>query len=290
VDARRAGHRVRRRGSPGTYVVNLFAVLLCLLIAFVLNRGMKGAARFETYLVVLKVAIVLLVVVVGVFYIDAGNYEPVHPVRPDRRVHRRGDGVLRGLRLRRDVHRGRGVQGIAEAHAQGHHLLAGHLDGALRAGLPGAHRHGRLHPDRQRGGVLRGLRRRRAAVPRGDHRRRRDPGHPDRAVHLPDGRLPGRLLDEPRRAAAGLAVQDRPEAPRADPDHLDPRRRVRADRRLPADRRGGRADQHRHPAGLRGRVRRGDRAALPPARPAALVPLPGDAGGAGRRRGVSRCG
>jgi basic amino acid/polyamine antiporter, APA family len=59
-------------------VVNLFAVLLCLLIAFVLNRGMKGAARFETYLVVLKVAIVLLVVVVGVFYIDAGNYEPVH--------------------------------------------------------------------------------------------------------------------------------------------------------------------------------------------------------------------
>jgi basic amino acid/polyamine antiporter, APA family len=105
-------------------VVNLFAVLLCLLIAFVLNRGMKGAARFETYLVVLKVAIVLLVVVVGVFYIDAGNYEPVHPVRPDRRVHRRGDGVLRGLRLRRDVHRGRGVQGIAEAHAQGHHLLA----------------------------------------------------------------------------------------------------------------------------------------------------------------------
>ena len=65
--------------APGTYVVNLFAVLLCLLIAFVLNRGMKGAARFETYLVVLKVAIVLLVVVVGVFYIDAGNYDPFTP-------------------------------------------------------------------------------------------------------------------------------------------------------------------------------------------------------------------
>ena len=65
--------------APGTYVVNLFAVLLCLLIAFVLNRGMKGAARFETDLVVLKVAIVLLVVVVGVFYIDAGNYDPFTP-------------------------------------------------------------------------------------------------------------------------------------------------------------------------------------------------------------------
>ena len=28
--------------------MNLFAVLLCLLIAYVLNRGMKNAARFET--------------------------------------------------------------------------------------------------------------------------------------------------------------------------------------------------------------------------------------------------
>jgi basic amino acid/polyamine antiporter, APA family len=36
---------------PGTYKVDLFAVLLCLLIAFVLNRGMKSAARFETTLV-----------------------------------------------------------------------------------------------------------------------------------------------------------------------------------------------------------------------------------------------
>ncbi len=33
---------------PGTYKVDLFAVLLCLLIAFVLNRGMRSAARFET--------------------------------------------------------------------------------------------------------------------------------------------------------------------------------------------------------------------------------------------------
>jgi basic amino acid/polyamine antiporter, APA family len=36
---------------PGTYKIDLFAVLLCLLIAFVLNRGMKSAARFETTLV-----------------------------------------------------------------------------------------------------------------------------------------------------------------------------------------------------------------------------------------------
>ena len=65
--------------APGSYVVNLFAVLLCLLIAFVLNQGMRNAARFELYLVVLKVAIVLLVIVVGVFYIDTGNYNPFTP-------------------------------------------------------------------------------------------------------------------------------------------------------------------------------------------------------------------
>jgi basic amino acid/polyamine antiporter, APA family len=65
--------------APGSYVVNLFAVLLCLLIAFVLNQGMRNAARFEMYLVFLKVAIVLLVIVVGFFYIDAGNYNPFTP-------------------------------------------------------------------------------------------------------------------------------------------------------------------------------------------------------------------
>jgi len=65
--------------DPGSYKINLFAVLLCLLIAFVLNRGMKSAARFETLLVYLKVGVVLLVIVVGVFHINAGNYTPFLP-------------------------------------------------------------------------------------------------------------------------------------------------------------------------------------------------------------------
>jgi len=65
--------------APGSYVVDLFAALLCLLIAFVLNLGMRSAAKFETFLVYLKVVVVLLVIVVGVFYIDAGNYNPFTP-------------------------------------------------------------------------------------------------------------------------------------------------------------------------------------------------------------------
>ena len=63
----------------GTYKVDLFAVLLCLLIAFVLNRGMRSAARFETSLVYLKVAVVLLVIGVGVFFINTDNYVPFAP-------------------------------------------------------------------------------------------------------------------------------------------------------------------------------------------------------------------
>ncbi|GAA1333220.1 amino acid permease [Saccharothrix algeriensis] len=65
--------------ATGSYKVNLFAVVLCLLIAYVLNLGMKNAARFETVLVYLKVAIVLLVIVVGVFHIDTANYNPFFP-------------------------------------------------------------------------------------------------------------------------------------------------------------------------------------------------------------------
>jgi APA family basic amino acid/polyamine antiporter len=65
--------------APGTYSVDLFAALLCLLIAFVLTRGMRSAARFETFLVYLKVAVVLLVIGVGVFHINTENYDPFAP-------------------------------------------------------------------------------------------------------------------------------------------------------------------------------------------------------------------
>lgn len=65
--------------EPGSYKINLFAVLLCLLIAVILNQGMKNAARFETLLVYLKVGLVLLVVVVGVFHINTDNYSNFFP-------------------------------------------------------------------------------------------------------------------------------------------------------------------------------------------------------------------
>jgi APA family basic amino acid/polyamine antiporter len=69
-------------GAPGTghgHVVDLFAVLLCLLIAYLLNRGIQVAARAETAVVGIKVLVVLVVVVVGFFYVKSANYHPYFP-------------------------------------------------------------------------------------------------------------------------------------------------------------------------------------------------------------------
>ncbi|MHC3467503.1 amino acid permease [Streptomyces sp. 7R007] len=69
-------------GAPSTgegHRVDLFAVILCLLIAALLNLGIRSAARFETAVVALKVLVVLLVIAVGVFHVDTGNYHPFFP-------------------------------------------------------------------------------------------------------------------------------------------------------------------------------------------------------------------
>ncbi|WP_163512485.1 amino acid permease [Fodinicola acaciae] len=69
-------------GAPTTgpgHVVDLVAALLCLLIAFLLTRGVRSAARVETVLVWVKVGIVLLILVVGVFFISTKNYVPFVP-------------------------------------------------------------------------------------------------------------------------------------------------------------------------------------------------------------------
>lgn len=69
-------------GAPGTgdgHKVDLFAMVLCLLIAALLNRGIRTSARAETGLVIVKVGIVLAVIVVGAFYFDSSNLTPYFP-------------------------------------------------------------------------------------------------------------------------------------------------------------------------------------------------------------------
>lgn len=69
-------------GAPGTghgHHVDLFAVLLCLLVAWLLNRGIRTGAKVETWLVFVKIAIVIAVVVVGAFYVSSDNLRPYFP-------------------------------------------------------------------------------------------------------------------------------------------------------------------------------------------------------------------
>ncbi|MFI9024448.1 amino acid permease [Streptomyces sp. NPDC053560] len=69
-------------GAPGSgegHRVDLFAAILCLLIAYLLTLGIKNAARFETIVVGLKVLVVLVVIGVGFFHIKTGNYTPFFP-------------------------------------------------------------------------------------------------------------------------------------------------------------------------------------------------------------------
>jgi len=69
-------------GAPGSgagHRVDLFAMILCLAVAWLLNLGIKTSAKVETYLVFIKLAVVLAVIVVGAFYVNADNLTPYFP-------------------------------------------------------------------------------------------------------------------------------------------------------------------------------------------------------------------
>lgn len=69
-------------GAPGTghgHKVDLLAMVLCLLIAVLLSRGIKSSVRAETALVFVKLALVIAVIVVGAFFFKPHNLVPYMP-------------------------------------------------------------------------------------------------------------------------------------------------------------------------------------------------------------------
>ena len=60
-------------------IVNLPAVLICLLVTFILSRGTRTFGRFEVVAVGLKIALVLFIIVLGVFFVNPDNYAPFSP-------------------------------------------------------------------------------------------------------------------------------------------------------------------------------------------------------------------
>ena len=60
-------------------MVDLFALLLCLLIAFILTRGVRTPPGSRACWFGSKVGLVVLIIAVGVFYINTENYTPFLP-------------------------------------------------------------------------------------------------------------------------------------------------------------------------------------------------------------------
>ena len=60
-------------------IVNLPAMLICLLVTFILSRGTRAFGRFELIAVAIKILLILFIVGLGVFYIRSGNYDPFMP-------------------------------------------------------------------------------------------------------------------------------------------------------------------------------------------------------------------
>ena len=60
-------------------VVNIPAILICLLVTFILSRGTKAFGRFELVAVAIKIVLILFIIGLGIFYVDTGNYDPFLP-------------------------------------------------------------------------------------------------------------------------------------------------------------------------------------------------------------------
>ena len=63
--------------TPGT--VNLIAIVIVALISTILIIGVQESARFNTVIVFIKVAVVILFIIVGYFYVNRSNYTPFVP-------------------------------------------------------------------------------------------------------------------------------------------------------------------------------------------------------------------
>jgi amino acid transporter len=70
------------KGAPGTgdgHKVNLIVMVVCLVISGLLTLGIKGASKFNSLMVIIKLAIILIIIAVGNFYIDSANGHPFMP-------------------------------------------------------------------------------------------------------------------------------------------------------------------------------------------------------------------
>ncbi|MFL5501208.1 MAG: amino acid permease [Gemmatimonadaceae bacterium] len=77
-------------------VVNLPAIILIALMTTLLVIGIKESARFNNFIVILKIAIVLLVIGFGFMYVNQGNWHPFIPPNTGEYGHYGWSGIVRG--------------------------------------------------------------------------------------------------------------------------------------------------------------------------------------------------
>jgi basic amino acid/polyamine antiporter, APA family len=77
-------------------LINLPAILIVLASTVLLYVGVNESARANTFMVALKVAIIVIVVIAGLKYIDPGNFRPYVPPNAGAFGHFGWSGVLQG--------------------------------------------------------------------------------------------------------------------------------------------------------------------------------------------------
>ncbi|HJQ52393.1 MAG TPA: amino acid permease [Gemmatimonadaceae bacterium] len=77
-------------------VVNLPAIILIALMTTLLVIGIRESARFNNFIVILKVAIVLLVIGFGFMYVNQANWHPFIPPNTGQYGHYGWSGIVRG--------------------------------------------------------------------------------------------------------------------------------------------------------------------------------------------------
>jgi len=79
-----------------TALFNLPAMFIIFVLTLVLIKGIKESSTFNNIMVVVKVAVVLLFIVFGFFYVKAGNWTPFIPENTGTFGHFGWSGILRG--------------------------------------------------------------------------------------------------------------------------------------------------------------------------------------------------
>jgi len=80
-------------------IINVPAVLIVAAMTVLLYVGVRGSAAANTFMVTLKVGIIVIIVIAGLKYIDAANWRPYVPPNTGIRGHFGWSGVLQGAAI-----------------------------------------------------------------------------------------------------------------------------------------------------------------------------------------------